>query len=131
MRVEPITPETLDAALTWWDARGEGVPPRDVLPPDGAVALDDSGPLAVAFLYRPDGCSVVIVDWLVTRPGLDAATARSACRGVARSLCHWAALDGRRHVFASVFCDAMLREAQNAGFRVAATGCTHLVKHLS
>ena len=130
MRVEPMTPEALATVREWWIARGDGEVPDSVLPPEGVVAIDGDGPAAAVWLYEPVGCRVVILDWLVTRPGLPQRVAREACRAVCRHYVHAATLAGNRHVFASVASEAMLREALNFGFSIAATGNTHLVKHL-
>ena len=130
MHVEPITSGMLETFQPWWLARDEGEMTASILPPDGAVAIDETGPVAAVWMYRPVGCEVVFLDWMVTRPGISQATARKACRSVCRYMSHLALSEGKRHVFASVGCAAMAREAQNAGFRIASTGNTHLVTHL-
>lgn len=131
MRVKPVTPDMLAAILPWWEARGVGAMPADVLPPCGNCAVGDAGePLAAAWLYQPPGCRVAILDWLVSKPGIGGIRTRAACRAVFRSLADTARAGGARLLFASVERAGMLREAQACGFTIAASGCTHLVKHL-
>ena len=130
MHSRPLQETDLETILPWWLVRGEGDMPPDILPPIAAVACDEDGPVAAAWLYEPHGCRVAIVDWLVTRPGLRPAYTRAACRLVLDFLTIHASARGARVIFASVTRRGALREAEAAGFQVCATACTHLVKHL-
>ncbi len=130
MRLEPVTLDTLGEILTWWELRGEGEMDINLLPPAGLCAIDKDGPCAAAWLYQPRGCKVAILDWLVTKPGHGLAFSRRACRMLFEALADMARADGAMVLFSSVSRPAMLREAQACGFLLAATDCTHLVKHL-
>lgn len=130
MTTDRITPAHFRVISKWWEDRGDGEIPPDVLPPDGAVACDADGPLAAAWLYRPVGCRVGILDWLVSRPGERSAYVRPAARAVFESLQALAKQEGLTRLFASVSRAGMIREARACGFTTAATENTHLVKLL-
>jgi hypothetical protein len=130
MTAEPVTQKHLATICQWWETRGDGSMPPGVLPPDGFVACDDKGPLVAGWLYRPIGCQVGIVDWLVSRTGETPGTIRPAARAVFQSLQALAEKEGITRLFASVASAGMLREAQACGFTIAALGNTHLVKLL-
>jgi len=130
MRSRPLHPSDLSVILPWWPARGEGDMPPDILPPVAAVACDEDGPVAAAWLYEPHGCRVAILDWLVTRPGLRPAYTRAACGLVLDFLSDHATAHGARVIFASVTRRGMAREAQAHGFTIAAEDAVHLIKNL-
>jgi hypothetical protein len=130
MRVDPVSKADVALVNSWWHGRGLGTLPEGVLPPVGFLASDDHGPAAAGWIYQPVGCTVAFVDWLVTRPGLDARRARRACRAVFTALRARADTDGCTRLFASVESAAMIREAKACGFHVAACGMTHLVSIL-
>ena len=130
MTVEIITANHVAIVSRWWVLRGEGVMPDGVLPPDGFVACDADGPLVAAWFYRPVGCQVGIVDWLVSRPGERPSYVRPAARAVFAAIERLAEKDGLTRIFASAARAGMIREAKDCGFHVAASGITHLVKCL-
>ena len=130
MKVELITPEALNIISTWWEARGDGSMPADILPTIGVCAVDDDGPCAAAWIYQPRGCRVAIMDWLVVRPECGPIYSRDACRSVIEKLNDIAKEGGAKTMFASVSRKAMMREAVAVGFQVAETNCIHLVKEL-
>lgn len=130
MQVEPIDAHVLPVILDWWQLRGLGDMPADVLPPVGYVASDEEGPMAAAWIYQPVGCKVAMIDWLVTRPFLGYMTSRAACHAVWEALEARARTDGALRIFASVGRCGMLSEAQACGFHVAAHQMIHLVKPL-
>ena len=130
MTADIITQYSLRTICQWWETRGDGPMPPGVLPPDGFFASDEKGPLVAGWLYRPIGCKVAIIDWLVSRPGETPATIRPAARAVFQSLQALAEKEGCTRLFASVSSAGMLREAQACGFTIAALGNTHLVKLL-
>jgi hypothetical protein len=130
MTAEPITPAHLEKITRWWEKRGDGHMPPDVLPPDGYCVCDSEGPLAAAWLYRPVGCKVAIVDWLVSRPRERPAYVRPAARAVFEALQALAETNGCTRIFASVSRAGMIREALSCGFHITEGEHTHLVKFL-
>lgn len=129
--VEPITPDLLRVILGWFEERGLGPMPAGVLPPFGVCAIDaDGAPLAAAWLYQPAGVPLVILDWLISRPGLRPGVARPALRAVLASLENVARDDGCTRIFASVTHPVMLDEAVFCGFERVASDCYHLIKPL-
>ena len=128
---ERIDARTLPLILAWFDQRGLGTMPPDVLPPVGWCVVDSAGvPLAAAWLYEPQGCPLVILDWLISRPGLPPKLARPALRAVLAACVAHATATGARRMFASVSNPVMLREARACGFDLVASACSHLIKPL-
>lgn len=130
MLVEPFQSRHLPAIQSWWAARDQGTMPEGILPPVGRVAVDDHGPAAAAFLYEPTGCDVAIIDWLVSRPGLQLSAARLACRLILSALEDHARSSGRGILFASVTRESMRLEAVACGFHLAEPNAIHLAKTL-
>lgn len=110
----------------WWMVRGDGAMPKGVLPPCGVLVYGDGAPVAAAWMYEPHACAVVMIDWLVTKPGLSSNDAREACRMAINFLCDHARNTGKKFAFVSTLRPGMTREAKACGFTVAATECTHL-----
>lgn len=130
MTAEPITQKHLATICQWWENRGDGSMPPGVLPPDGFVACDDKGPLVAAWLYRPIGCQIGIVDWLVSHPKKPLGTIRPAARAVFQSIQALAEKEGITRLFASASSAGMVKEAIACGFTIAGYENTHLVKLL-
>jgi len=128
MRIEEITHNHLPEILSWWVARGEGEMPPGILPPLGYVASDECGPAAAAWIYLPDGCPLMMVDWMVGRPGMGPGAARAACRAVFSAIETEARRRGITRILTSTCHPAMVREMERVGFTVAARGAVHLVK---
>jgi hypothetical protein len=121
----------MPAILGWWETRGEGVMPNDILPPHGFLASDAQGPALAAWLYLPLGVPMGIVDWLVGRPGMSPAQARAAGWAVFEAIEAFARAQGVTRLFCSIQSDAIAREAERAGFRFVATNMYHLTKDLA
>lgn len=120
-----------EAVSAWWKSRGEGALPPDILPPVGAVSLDDDGkPAGVGFAYMPIGCKVAFLDWFAARPGMKASETRRHLRDVLFRLQSECRLLGIVHLFGSSAIGVMVREAVACGFSVVSTSNTHLAKRL-
>ncbi|MCU0751537.1 MAG: hypothetical protein MUC40_00635 [Akkermansiaceae bacterium] len=131
MRVDPITPDNLATALALFELRPDGTPPREILPPAGAVVIDDyDAPMAAAWLYQPAGCKLAILDWLITRPGLHGLASKCAVLAILAHLEHVAKDGGASTLFASMERAKFVNQAMHRHFNIAACGCTHLVKQL-
>ncbi|MDB6077725.1 MAG: hypothetical protein JWO82_1472 [Akkermansiaceae bacterium] len=131
MRLEVITPEILQVILRWWEDRGDGSMPAELLPPFGVVAIDDEGPAAAAWLSEVRGCPVGNIDWLVGRPGMSPTTARSACRAVFAALEAEAARIGIKMLFACAYRHSIYREAARCGFTEISRGVINMAKPLA
>jgi hypothetical protein len=127
MLARPIREDDIPTVNAWWDARDEGTMPAGVLPPCGVLVVDGETPVAAAWMYRPEGCKVGMIDWLVARPGMDAPITRKACRLAFTFLTMEAKRAGLSYLFASVSRAGMEQEALAVGFHVASTHNTHLV----
>lgn len=130
MQVDLITPDMLATILPWWEERGEGLMPADVLPPRGFVASLEGVPLAAAWIYEPVGCPVILADWLVSRPRMSAHLARRACRAVFERIDEVAREVGATRILASVSSSAMAREAGAVGFVICSAYSIHIAKSL-
>lgn len=54
----------------WWLGHGTQVVPVDVLPKCGVLVVDDTGPLAVAWLYMDNSVGVAWLGWVTTNPAI-------------------------------------------------------------
>jgi len=77
MTIRVYSPADFDTIQAWAGKRGMCLAPQ-LLSTDGWIVEDESGPLAVAFVYLVFGVPMALVDHLVIRPRASIAKAREA-----------------------------------------------------
>lgn len=68
MNARLFNPENYPIVEGWWKAHGVPAVGASALPPLGVIVEDESGPLAVCWLYLALGVGVAWLAWLTTNP---------------------------------------------------------------
>ncbi len=114
-----------ETLVSWWDDHGSGrpAPALDLLPRLGLVALRETEPEAMAFLYLAANVGVSFIEFPVTRPGLGLVQSRAAFDAIVTVLKSSARSLDYGYMLAYTM-PAIARELRRHGFKEGRKGMT-------
>lgn len=116
-----------DFLLKWWKDWKFPAPPRDCLPRNGVVVVDEEGPLYAGFMYFTDS-PIVWVEWVVSDRMAAPARKRGGLELLLEVFTQMADGGGAKYVFTSTERAAFRNGLVRCGFVVGDTGISQLVK---
>ena len=112
----------------WREAHEVPALQETIIPPLSVFAVLDGEPVAFASCYQSYGIGVCFLDWLTTRPGLDAAHAREALRHVINGI---AECTKATHALMMGHCTQLIaREAGKLGFVIGNENHLRVLKRI-
>lgn len=126
MELRTFKPEDHPTAVQWWSAQGWPPVPLDCLPPTGLVVEG----LCMGFVYKCDGSTMGIMEWVVGNPTADKVERALALDVLIDGLEKLSRELGVKYVFTYTKNERLLNRYKKHGFGETDKNMTHLVKNI-
>ena len=115
----------------WWAAHGWPAVTKELLPPTGFVAYDETGMKAAGWLLIDANVPLGVMEWIVTNPDNKPKESLRAIQMVVEQIKELADTIGLISIFTTVKNDALARVYERAGFGITDQNATCLVRSTS
>lgn len=132
MRFRNLVDEDYDNILKkWWEAYGFVAPPKDFLPMDGGMMVEDKGvPVCAAFIYATNA-KVAWIDWVISNKDYaDVDRKSEALDLLIETLERVCANAGYRYCYVLVQHDGLVERFAKYGYQKGETYRVELIKRI-